>query len=99
VLQFLLTWLFETENLTALRIDPGHDVPDRPVLAARVHSLKNQQQRIAAGGVLKVLQRTQFLNMFSQQFSICFLGLAEELHHRRPLSELDLFTGPHPEIL
>src|ERR1039457_2221468 len=41
MLQFLDTRLFETENLAALRIDPGHDVPDGPVLAARVHSPVN----------------------------------------------------------
>jgi len=34
--------LFETENLTALRIDPGHDMPDRAVLAGCVHCLKYQ---------------------------------------------------------
>ena len=54
--QFVGGRLFETENLAALRIDPGHDVPDRTVLAARVHPLKNQQQRIAVGGVVQLLQ-------------------------------------------
>ena len=56
VLQFLGARLFETENLTALRIDPGHDVPDGAVLAGGVHRLKNQQQRIAVGRVVKALQ-------------------------------------------
>jgi hypothetical protein len=32
--QFFGARLFETEHLTALRIDPGHHVPDGPVLAA-----------------------------------------------------------------
>jgi multidrug efflux pump subunit AcrB len=74
-------------------------VTDSAILAGGVYSLKNQQQRIAAGGVVKLLQRTQFLNMFFQKFSIRFLGPAKGLHQRRPLSELDLFPGPHPEIL
>jgi hypothetical protein len=47
--------LFETENLAALRIDPGHDVPDGSILAGGIHSLKNQQQRITVGGVVKLL--------------------------------------------
>ncbi len=47
--------LFETEDLAALRIDSGHDVPNGAVLAARVHSLKNQKQRIAVGGPVKAL--------------------------------------------
>jgi hypothetical protein len=33
--------LLETYNLTALWIDPRHDVADGAVLAGRVHSLKN----------------------------------------------------------
>jgi hypothetical protein len=35
--QFFGARLFETENLAALRIDPGHDVPDGAVLAGGVH--------------------------------------------------------------
>src|ERR1035437_3108721 len=57
--------LFETENLAALRIDPGHDVPDGAVLAGSVHPLKNQQQRITVGRVVKLLQQTQRLHRTS----------------------------------
>ena len=85
--------LFEAENLAALRIDPGHDVPDGAVLAGRVHPLKNQQQRIAVGGVVKVLQRAQLLNVLFQEFLILLLRLAKGLHDRRPLAEFDLFSG------
>jgi hypothetical protein len=55
--QLLGARLFETENLAALRIDPGHDVPDGAVLAASVHPLKDQQQRLAIRRVVKMLQR------------------------------------------
>ena len=55
VFQLLGARLFETENLAALRIDPGHDVPDGAVLAGSVHPLKNQQQRIAVGRVVKAV--------------------------------------------
>ncbi len=48
--------LLETKNLAALRIDPGHNVPDSTVLASGVHPLKNQQQLIAGGGIVKLLQ-------------------------------------------
>src|SRR5664279_2706696 len=68
--------LFETENLAALRIDPGHDVPDGAVLAGSVHPLKNQQQRIAVGGVVKPLQRAQRFDVFFQKFLILLLRLA-----------------------
>jgi hypothetical protein len=33
MLQLFGARLFETENIAALRIDPGHDVPDGAVLA------------------------------------------------------------------
>ena len=55
VLQLLGARLFETEHLAALRIDSGHDVPDGAVLAGGVHRLKNQQQRIAVGRVVKAV--------------------------------------------
>jgi hypothetical protein len=56
--------------LAPLRIDPGRDVPGDTVLAGSVHSLKNQQQCIAAGRVVKALQRAQLLNVFSQEYLI-----------------------------
>ena len=56
VFQFFRARLFEAGNLASCRIDSGHDVTDGPVLAGRVHPLKNQQQRIAIGGVVKLLQ-------------------------------------------
>ena len=59
--QFFGARLFETENLAAFRIDAGHDVPDGAVLAGSVHALKNQQQRIAVGGVVKVVAASSTL--------------------------------------
>jgi hypothetical protein len=53
--QFLRTRLFETENLAAFRINPGHDVPDGAVLTGGVQPLKNQQQGIAVGRVVKAV--------------------------------------------
>jgi hypothetical protein len=73
VLQLLGTRLFETENLAALRIDPGHDVPDGTILAGSIHPLKDQEQRVAAGGVVKALQRAQLLNVLIQQLLIPLL--------------------------
>jgi hypothetical protein len=43
MLQLFGARLFETENLTTLRIDAGHDVPDGAVFADTVHTLENQQ--------------------------------------------------------
>ncbi len=47
VFQLGIARLFETEDLTAFWIDSGHNVADGAILARRIHSLKNQQQRIA----------------------------------------------------
>ena len=90
--------LLETPNLATFGIDSGHDVLDGAVLAGSVHSLKNQQQRIAVGGVVQALQRAQLRNVFSQEFLIPLLRLAKGLYSRRPLFEFDLCSGPHPEI-
>ena len=68
MVQFLGAGLLEAEYLAALRIDPGHDVPDGAVLAGSVHALKNQQQRMAVGRVVKALQRTQLIH-------VCFKDL------------------------
>ena len=89
--QFLCARLFEAENLAAFRVYSGHYVPDGAILAGSIHPLKDQQKRIAAGCVVKPLQRAQLLNVFFQEFLILLLRLAKGIHNRRPLCELDLF--------
>ena len=42
--------LFETEDLAALRIDPGYHVPDGAVLAGSIDPLKNQRTAIGRVG-------------------------------------------------
>ena len=56
VLQFLGARVLEAEDLAALRIDAGHDVPDRAVLAGRVHRLEDQQHGMAVRCVQALLQ-------------------------------------------
>ncbi len=99
VFQFFGARLFETPNLAPCRIDPGQDVPDGAVLPGSVHPLKNQQQGIAVGRIVKLLQRVQLLNVSFQKFLILLLRLEERLHLRRPLAEFDLFSAPYAEIL
>lgn len=50
---------FEAENRAALRIDPGHDMANRAILARAIRTLENQQQRLAAGCVVKALHFSQ----------------------------------------
>jgi len=48
---------------------------------------------------MKALQRAQLLNVFSQEFLILLLRSAKGLHSCRLLPEVDIFSGPHTEIL
>ena len=87
------------KHLAAFGIDPGHDVPDGAVLAASVHPLKNQQQGIVVGRIMKMLECVELFHVFFQKLLIPFLRLEEGLHLRRPLFEFELFSGPYTEIL
>src|SRR5207302_8352970 len=66
VRQFLLARPLERMHVAALRVDPGHHVGDRAVLAARVHRLKNHQQRPAVLGVEQLLQLGEPLDVFGE---------------------------------
>jgi len=54
----------ETKNPADLRINPGHLMPGVTVFAASIHPLKNQQQGITVGRMVKVLQRAQLRDVF-----------------------------------
>ena len=99
VLELLGARLLEAEDLTALRIDPGHDVPDRTVLAGRVHPLEDQQERISVGRVVEALERAQLGDVFSQQFPIVLVRRGGGVDARRPLVEVDLVSGSDPEVV
>ena len=66
VVELLRRGLLERGHLAALRIDAGHDVLDRAVLAGRVHRLKDQQQGPAILGVEHVLLFRQPLSAFAR---------------------------------
>src|SRR5262249_38158046 len=44
------------KNLTALRVDAGHDMLDRAVLPGRIHRLKDQQYRPTILSIKPILQ-------------------------------------------
>ena len=75
VLQFGGAGMLEAEHLAALRIDPGHDMPDGAIFSRRIHRLKDQQDGIAVGCVMEMLQLTQSRDMFIQQFRYCSFDL------------------------
>ena len=47
VFQFGSAGMLEAEHLAALRVDPGHHVPDGAVFSRRIHRLKDQQDGMA----------------------------------------------------
>jgi hypothetical protein len=51
VLQILRARMPEGVNLTALRIETGHDVLDDAIFAGRVHALENDQDRPSILGI------------------------------------------------
>ena len=63
VLQLGCARMLEAEYLAALRIDAGHDVLDRAVLAGRVHGLEDQQQGIGVRGVQQLLLLAELLHL------------------------------------
>src|ERR1700733_7868190 len=75
MLQFGRAWMFEAEHLAALRVAPGHNVLDGAIFSRRIHCLKDQQDRIAVGGIKELLLRAKVRNMFIQQFFIMLLRL------------------------
>src|ERR1039458_263328 len=90
--------MLEAEHLAALWIHAGHHMPDGAVFPGGIHRLKNQQHCITIGCVVKLLLRTQFLNMFSEKFLILFFRPIYRFHPRWPLFELDLFSRRDTEI-
>jgi nitroreductase len=68
--------------------DPAVRAKLRP--ASYGHPQKNQQQRIAVGGIVQLLQRAQCFNVLFQEFFIPFLRLAKWLNLRWPLGEFKL---------
>ena len=91
-------WMLEAEHLAALRIDTGHDVPDRAVLACRIHGLKHQQDGVAVGRVEKLLLGTEARDVVAQKLLILLLRFVDGVNDRRPLLEVDIIAFPHAEI-
>jgi len=50
------------------------------------------------GRIVKLLQRAQRTNMFFKNSLILPLRLAKGLYNRRPLVEVDVFSGLYAEI-
>ena len=92
VIEFFCTGLLEAEDLTAFWIDARHHVPYCSVLPGAIHTLEDQQQRIAVRRVVKLLQRTQLFHVLVKKLLIFFLRLRIRIDERGPFAEVDLFV-------
>ena len=90
--------MLEAEDLAALRIDAGHHVPDGAVFSGRIHRLKDQQDGMAVGCVVKLLQRAQLRNVLFQKLLIVLLRLVDGLHFRRPFLKVDFVAFLYAEV-
>ena len=90
VFQFGGAGMLEAEHLAALRIDPGHHMPDGAVLARGVHGLKDQQDRMAVVGIEKLLLRAQLLDVFLQKLFVLMLRFVNDVYLRGPPLQIDL---------
>ncbi len=75
MLQFFRARLLETVDLAALRVDTAQNVADRAVLAGGVHGLKDQEHRVAVGGVVQPLQVAELLDVRGEKLLYCFSDL------------------------
>ena len=73
MVQLLEARMLETEHLATLRIDTGHYMFDRAVLAGGIHRLKDQQHGITVGGVEEILQFAHLFDVGPQHFFQLFL--------------------------
>ena len=67
-------------------------MPNSAIFARSIHTLKNQQQGITVGCVVKILQSTQLGNMFSQNFMIPLLWITKWLLQRQPFLKIDFYS-------
>jgi hypothetical protein len=68
VIELLATWRFERVNLTALRIDAGHNMLNDAILTRRIDSLKDNQHRPAVLCIEYLLELGQGLNSGGKVF-------------------------------
>src|SRR5262249_15894674 len=94
MIEFFGSGGFKAIDLAALRIDARHNVLDGAVLARRMHSLKDHQERVAVRGIHQVLQTREFLGVLAQQVSVFLLRLEKRIHTSWQVLEADLFTRP-----
>ncbi len=73
VLQLGGAGMLDAEDLAPLRVDSRHHVPDRAVFPSGIHRLKDQQDGITVGRVVKLLHRAELRNVVFQKLFLLLL--------------------------
>ena len=73
-------------------------MPDRAVLACRIHGLEHQKDGMAVGCVEKLLLGTETRDMVCQQFLVLLLRFVNRIDHRRPFLEVDIVSFLHTKL-
>ena len=97
VLEFLQTRMLKTKHLAALRVDAGHDMANRSVLACRVHGLKHHKQGVAVRRIQHALLVAQLFDVVLQGFGEGLFRPAQGLERSGPLAEVHRVAFPHFE--
>jgi hypothetical protein len=90
VIQIVRGRRLERVNVAALRIEAGHDVLDRAVLASSIHRLKDQQHGPPIPGVESVLELDQRFDAEGQRLLRPRLVLRFEVQRVSGVEVLDL---------
>ena len=93
--QFFGTGLLEAEDFASLRINPGHDMPYGAIFTCGVHALEYNQERMAVGCVVKLLQAAEIPHMAIKQLLIVPLRFGECRYGCGPLAQFELLVRWH----
>jgi hypothetical protein len=73
-------------------------MPDRPILACRIHCLEDQQHGVSSGCIVELLQGAQLLNVVRQDLIVLRLGFVDGIDDRQPLLEVDVVPFTDAEV-
>ena len=73
-------------------------MPDDAVLSGGIHSLEDNQQRVAIGRIVKLLHCAELFNVPFQKLLVLRPRLVYRIDKRGPLPEIDLIAFWHAKV-
>ena len=85
--------LIEARHVHGLRIDAAEDMPDGPILSARIHALEHKEQLLASIHEEALLEVRQFFVQAGQFLDCCILAAGQVVPRiRGNFSELHILA-------